>query len=149
MPTTKHYDLIYDGDGRGLAVVSANDARDHLTVQTWNSTAEGTTTARTFPLSLTAVADIALSPDWRLVAVSYETGAVEVRDAASGRLRLTLDDHSNSVVDGEFSPPVTAWRRLARQERCSSGTFPARSTPARAGGWRLWMSNPAWRATAT
>ena len=104
MPTTKHYDLIYDGDGRGLAVVSANDARDHLTVQTWNSTAEGTTTARTFPLSLTAVADIALSPDWRLVAVSYETGAVEVRDAASGRLRLTLDDHSNSVVDGEFSP---------------------------------------------
>lgn len=104
VPTTKHYDLIYDGDGGGLALLSANEARDHLTVQTWNLTAEGTTTARTFPLSLEAASDVALSPDWQLLAVSYKNGTVEMWAAATDRPPLALDNHSDSVVDLAFSP---------------------------------------------
>jgi WD40 repeat protein/DNA-binding SARP family transcriptional activator len=109
-PTPMHFDLDFNDSGSELALVSIDDSQDEIFLQTWDVAAGGLPVTRVILTEIDQTSDIALSPDWSLLAVSGEAGHTDLIDTATGRPVVELDAQDMRLSDLEFSP---TGRRLA------------------------------------
>lgn len=113
-PGTEHYRLAFNAAGDGLALVSANDALDKMTLTTWDLANGGTSRYLEYPIALTDSTPVALSPDGQLLVPGRDDGAVDLWDVARQQIILRLTGHESPPVAVEFSP---SGRWLATADR--------------------------------
>jgi WD40 repeat protein/class 3 adenylate cyclase len=101
-PLTDHYQLDYDDLGRRLALVSAGKSMDKLVLHTWDLGSGNALSGVTLPIEPQDSSDVALSPDWQRVAVSFEDGSVVLWDVESQQQYAVWDLHDAAVIDVEF-----------------------------------------------
>lgn len=101
-PLTGHYQIAYDATGQNVALVSAGESMDRVVMQTWDQGSGETLFDATFPILPDDSSDVALSPGWQHLAVSFEDGSVAFWDVEGQRELVAWDSHDDAVVDVEF-----------------------------------------------
>ena len=105
-----HHVLAFDGRGENLALVTAGPDRASVTLYRWSLADERNRTVTKLPAAHDESSDIALSPDWGLLAIGRQDGTVDLWDVAAGSRVATLRGHESVVADVAFNP---AGNRLA------------------------------------
>jgi WD40 repeat protein len=91
--------IEFSRDGQTLASASGSDSTPRGTVQLWDP---ASATARA--VLADAGNTVAFSPDGRILASGYDTGAILLRDSAEPHRQAPLEGHTGAVFTLAFSP---------------------------------------------
>jgi WD40 repeat protein/serine/threonine protein kinase/DNA-binding XRE family transcriptional regulator len=95
--------LMFDDTGEKVALISTREGRSGLILHEWDLANGSSYTQQLLSIDPDFWSDFLLSPNWELLAVSFEDGTAGLWDLASGERVATLSGHEDWVWDLDFS----------------------------------------------